>query len=75
MYLCMRTEKMEEETEITALEAAETPALDLIPETYLVRNLGVEVIGGIAIKKICPDLEIDLGTDRGFQGPQALNIG
>ena len=69
------TEMMKEELGTTVPEAAETPVLDPIPEIYLVRDLGIEVIGGITIRKVCLDLEIDLGRDRDFQGPQALSIG
>ena len=73
--MSIMTEKKREELGTIVLGEAETPAPDPIPEIYLVRDLGIEVIGGITIRKVCLDLEIDLGRDRDFQGPQALSIG
>ena len=53
----------------TVLEVVETPALDPIPEIYLVRDLGTEEE---ETKLINLDLEIYLGRGKGTPEPQAL---
>ena len=50
-----------------ALGAVETPALDPVPEIYLVRDLGIEEI---ASRTTSLDLEIDLGRGKGIPEPQ-----